>query len=143
MMLAKNIALVELIPRSIHNQWGQRATMFIDPRLPGAVQWIRDRFGRPVIVNNWPTGGALHNRGFRPPAATVGATLSQHRFGRAVDFNVMGITPQEVYADIMANQEAYMNAGWTTVEDVAFTPSWTHLDLRWVVNGNGMWVVKP
>ena len=65
------------------------------------------------------------------PDTTIGGFLSQHKFGRAFDWNVRDITPDEVRADIMANQEDWIVAGLTTIEDGAFARTWIHGDSRY------------
>lgn len=134
--------LYEFVPKEIYERWGEKSIRFIDRRIVLLADFIRDRFGKPMTINNWHEGGSLNNRGFRLPDSSVGAFLSDHKFGRAEDFNIEGITPQEVYKDIMDNQDMYMKAGATIIEDIEFTKTWTHLSVSWT-GSDKILIVKP
>jgi hypothetical protein len=142
MKITNNIWLQELVPSAIFQSWGNRAIMFIDPVVPLFAQKIRDRYGKPMIINNWHTGGTFQLRGFRPPASTVGGLLSQHRFGRAIDFHIPGVPVQEIYKDILDNQATWRAEQLTTLENISHTPTWIHADCRWHA-GPGILVVNP
>ncbi len=130
MKLTTNFKTQELVPSMIFNKYGEASKWFIDPRILEIIEAIRNRFGKPMTINNWDTGGHLQNRGYRTPDTTIGAWYSQHKFGRAVDFNVQGIATQEIYDDILENQDFYLSIGVTTIEDIEIAKTWTHLDIR-------------
>jgi len=106
------------------------------------MEEIRDRFSAPVHVNDWYRGGHLKERGFRLPGTKTGAKYSQHKFGRACDFNIPGLTIEEIYDDILRNEKIYLDFGVTTIEDVSFTKTWIHLDTRWT-GMDKIKIVKP
>lgn len=126
-----NFDLRELVPKVLHDTYGDKSIRFLDKDAIGFLLYSRKRFGKAHYVNNWPWGGSAHERGFRMPNAMVGGWLSSHKFGRAFDWNVNGMTADEVRADIMANQEDWMEAGLTTIEDGAFATTWIHGDSRY------------
>lgn len=126
-----NFIIKELVPKEIYVRWGDKSIWFIDERIFHLINFIRTRFAKPMTINNWHTGGGFNNRGFRTPTCVIGATLSQHRFGRAVDFNIDGVTPQEIYKDIVDNFSLYAKEGLTTIEDISLTIGWTHIDIRY------------
>ena len=68
--------------------------------------------------------------GFVNRHALLGAKLSQHRYGRAIDIQVAGMDPQEVYDYILKHADVFRAVGLTTMEDVRDTPTWNHLDVR-------------
>lgn len=125
-----NFRIEEFVPRSIYNRFGDNAIRFLDFRLLQTAQKIRNEFGVPMIINNWHSGGRLQNRGYRTPYSSVGATYSQHKMGRAIDFNILGMTSDEVYEYILEHEKKFRIMGITTMEDKQFTRSWTHIDLR-------------
>lgn len=136
--------LYEFVPKEIYERWGDKSIWFIDRRIVLLADFIRDRFGKPMTINNWHEGGPFSYRGFRQRSCEVGGDLSQHRFGRAIDFNIAGLTAQEVYKDLIDNQDMYLKAGATTVEDINFTSGWTHLDIRVLsIETNQLLIVKP
>jgi hypothetical protein len=94
------------------------------------AQFYRDWFDSPVTVNNWHRGGKYTERGFRLPNTDTGASLSQHKFGRAFDCTIEGYTADEVRQIILDNEETFINAGLTTLESGEYAPTWVHSDLR-------------
>lgn len=130
------------MPPDLIRDRGQNCIELLDPVLISLADFVRDFFKASVTINNWNTGGALTLRGFRPPDSPTGGFLSQHKFGRAIDINIDGHTPQQVYDTILANEKQFMNAGLTTMEDVKMTPTWNHLDIRYIGN-EFIRIVKP
>jgi hypothetical protein len=141
MKISPNFVLQEFVPKPIFDQYGDKAIWFIDFRIVEGAEWIRSLFNAPVTINNWHTGGPFQNRGFRPPATTVGAHLSQHKFGRAIDINVKGFTAEQVHDYLIEHQDETVKY-WTTIEAKEDTPGWTHLDVR-VTKSNQILIVKP
>jgi hypothetical protein len=120
----------EFVSKAIYEKYGENARWFVDPRIVKLALFIRKYFGdKSVTINNWKWGGKFEQRGFRDEL-TVGALLSQHRFGRGIDFNVKGMTPVEVYNAILADEKIFMAQGLTCMEDIADTPNWNHCDIR-------------
>lgn len=142
MKVSENFVIQEFVPKAIFDTWGDRSRWFVDPRVFVVAQAMRMHFGRSMTINNWHTGGSLSNRGFRAPGSTVGGQLSQHRFGRAFDFNIPGMTAKEVYDEIRRHERKFMDLGLTTLEDVAFTPTWVHCDVR-TTGLTSLLIVKP
>lgn len=142
MNVSQNFLLQEYVPPIIYDKWGEKSLWFIDNRLFKLMQFIRERFGKVITINDWHKGGQLKYRGFRPPDIDVGAKLSQHRFGRAVDFNVQDVSPRDVNKEIENNFTLYAKFGLTTIEDGEFTKNWTHIDIR-NTNQTNLLIVKP
>lgn len=103
---------------------------FIDPKLVAIAEFIREEFELPMTINNWHKGGKFQERGYRVPTTQTGARYSQHKFGRAIDFNIQGIPPQEVAEWIKASFAYLKPLGLTTIEHPDDTPTWTHIDVR-------------
>lgn len=142
--ISTHFYLYEFVPKEIYERWGDRSVWFVDRRIILLADFVRDRFGKGMIINNWHDGGQFNYRGFRQRSCEIGGELSQHRFGRAIDFNIVGLTPVEVYKDIIDNQDMYIRAGVTTVEDIEYTNGWTHLDIRpSTTDTNQLLIVKP
>ena len=128
MKVAKNFYLSEFIHPSFLEVTGINPLWFIDPRAFSMAQALRDRFNKPVIINDWVRGGNYSLSGLRPFLSEIGAPLSQHKYGRAIDPKVLGIDALEVQLEIRRNWKFYQGAGLTTIEDS--TPTWTHMDCR-------------
>lgn len=137
MYKCRHFALQELVPPEVYDDRGNAAWELLDPALLFAIDSIRDAHGK-VLINNWHSGGTLKYRGFRPADCKVGATYSQHRYGRAAD-----ITPLQ--ADLATVYKAICDGvipGITTVEnlDATLSGNWIHVDTR---NGDAVRIVNP
>lgn len=141
-MLSTHFRVEEFVPSELFERFGESSLWFIDKRIVDIAEVIRQRFNKPVIINNWHSGGSFNNRGFRMPNCAIGGFLSQHKRGCAIDVNVEGVTPNEVYKDIVDNFSLYSKVGLTTVENMEFTPGWTHCDCRMTKNDK-LLIVNP
>ena len=143
MKISENFELAELVPPQILRAYGDKSIRFIDPKLPGLIEFIKWFFdGNSMTINNYLWGGKLKNRGYRTPQNKTGAYYSQHKFGRAVDFNIKGYTPDQIRKTILDNHTLFMNRGLTTIEHGDYAPTWVHVDMRWTGLGDIL-IVKP
>lgn len=140
--ISEHFDIREFVPQEIFNQFGEKSRWFVSERMVKFAEFLRDHFGKGITINNWHTGGKFHYRGLRTPQCTEGATNSQHRYMNAIDFNVAGMTSDEVFDHIIANKELFMAQGLTTLEDKAMTKGWTHADMRWT-GMSDLLIVKP
>ena len=126
MKVSTNFYLSEFIDPDTYKRFGDSSIWFIDPQIIQVAQFIRTRFDRSVTIN----GGGYKYSGFDPPEGFRKATsLSQHRFGRAIDIKTDNMP--EIYRDILQSPELYIKVGLTTIENIEATPTWLHLDCRW------------
>lgn len=130
MRLTDNFYLQEFVTPYLYKKWKDKSVIFVDERIIYLAQWIRDRFGKPMTINNWHSGGKFQYRGVRPANCSVGASKSQHKFGRAIDFTIVGFCGKEIQRDIRNNQREYYNYGLRAVESIEKAPTWMHLDCR-------------
>jgi hypothetical protein len=142
MLISKSFDIREFVGPSIYRQYGESSTWFIQKQLVDVMQYIRDYFAAPVIINNWYKGGEFSERGFRLPDTPTGGKLSDHKRGMAADFNVKGMTAQAVNAAILAAEKDFLKIGVTAMEDIESTPTWTHVSVRWT-KLDKILIVKP
>lgn len=131
MVVSKNFILQEFVPESVWNKYSTNSTWFIDPRIIRIAQFLRDRYGLPATINNWHRGGEYNESGYRLPTTKTGASLSQHKFGRAIDIKFLDKSNSfydEIREDIKKHEEEFRKVGVTAVEEG--TKSWIHLDCR-------------
>lgn len=88
----------------------------VDVELLEVLTMIREHFGQPVTI----TSGCRcekHN------ANVGGASSSQHKLGKAADFQVKGMTPQDVQRalDAMLPKDKY---------GLGYGKTFTHIDVR-------------
>jgi len=129
--VSEHFFLDEFIDPIIYGKWGAKSISFLDHRIVLAAQFIREKTGKSVTINNWSSGGQYKESGLRRFDTRTGARMSQHKFGRAIDVKVSGMTPTQVFAILKANERYLIdNQIITTIENVAFTKTWAHVDCR-------------
>lgn len=113
---------------NVRSQW------LIDPVAVRVADLLREISDAPVVINNWhfakPGQKIYRSSGFRAVWDKTGGKLSQHRRGAAFDAKALGFSPSLLLKLIQNNKARFINAGLTTVENVAFTPTWLHCDVR-------------
>ncbi len=114
----------EFLPRGLYTIRGPAALIVMDARILWTLDALRDYFGVPITSNNWHTGGPYTQRGFRDDAGT-GAPLSQHRFGRADDFDIRGVTAEEFRQLAKSGKLAKELQYITRIEEGT---TWCHID---------------
>lgn len=146
--VTENFSLDELVDKPTYDAFGAGALRFIDMRIVSVAQRIRQIVGRSVTINNWWHGGPYSLSGLRPFDAAIGAKFSQHKFGRALDLKVAGMSSAEMAHLVQNNWAPLSTLGLTTIEDPAFTVStrgghdWLHIDCRHTGQA-GLLIVKP
>jgi hypothetical protein len=102
----------ELVDEEVFNRFGNGAWRFLDDKLLDCLLIIRRNLRKPITVNNWAWGGQFSQRGLRHNNSPMvkkktKAYLSAHCLGKAVDFDVEGMTAIEVREWIVANSELF------------------------------------
>jgi hypothetical protein len=129
----KYFAIWELVPPEIYDDMKDSAFILFDDRLLRAADCIRERFDKPMTVNNWKLGGPYQQRGFRTTQIGI-AKHSPHRYGRAIDFDISGLTADMVRKEILANQQ---HDDMVLISGMEMGTSWIHVDVanRYSTNG--------
>jgi len=126
--ISENFYLDEFVGKKFYQKFGAKSRWFIDQRLIDMVQFIRTKTGKSVTVNNWATGGRFQERGLRDPKTSTGASYSQHKFGKALDFHVSGISSDDIRELIKGEwKQELMSMGLSAIEAGI---SWVHIDIR-------------
>jgi hypothetical protein len=142
--LTTNFYLKEFIDPETYKQYGERSIWFIDYKVVNIAQRLRERLGVILYINTWP-GGSFEYSGFRPPGCLVGASKSQHKFGRAIDIKTADNREsgaQMIRDEITTHYKTYKDLGLTTIEHEDFAPTWCHLDTRQTKQSN-LKIIKP
>ena len=131
-MRSKYFKIQELVSEAVYKKYGDKSWEFIDTRLIKVLDLLREHFNRPITVNNWLWGGNLQQRGLRANKDELVANkkdyyVSQHCLGKAVDFNVKGLSSQEVFNEIVKNKEKFYLI--SRIENIKNTPTWCHVDV--------------
>ena len=92
-------------------------------------------------ANTWYWGGNNQYRGWRPWDCPVGAFLSQHKFGKAIDLVPTDVHAEEIRKDIKKDQNQNEFKYLTCIEEGV---GWFHGDCRnWNRTKHGILYVKP
>lgn len=129
--IPKHFKIQELVTPSIYKVLGNRSLIVMDARILYTADILREHFGKSITINNWHKSGNFSQRGFRD-SSSVGATYSQHRYGRALDMDIKGVTAEEARVEIVKNRDKFKYI--TTLESDV---SWLHIDCRNVIGNNG------
>lgn len=124
----------ELVDPDVYSKYGESSWRFIDKNLLDCLLVVREGIGKPISINNWSYGGNYTQRGLRHNMSPLVASknriyLSAHIFGKAVDFDVSGMTAIEVRKWIVDNQEKFP-CKLRLERNLNKKPiSWVHLDI--------------
>ena len=131
-MKSKYFKIEELVSKQVYEKYKEKCWEFINPRIINFLNQLREDLGKPIIINNWKSGGEFQQRGLRTNKDPLvlnktGLYCSQHCFGNAVDFNVKGMETKEVYDYIIKNYSNYKDY-ITRMENINSAPTWIHVD---------------
>jgi hypothetical protein len=128
MKISNHFDLREFVTPEAYTALGDKSLWLIDIRIVNIAEAIREGLGKPVIINNWHTGGHYQESGLRNFNTGTGAKYSQHKYGRAIDMKIQDTEPETVRQYIRDNFLWLNGLGLTTIE--LETPSWIHVDCR-------------
>ena len=129
--LKGNFKIQELVCPHCYKQFNNDSWQFLSTELLSVLYTLRYKiFKCPIIINTWATKGKLSQRGLRCnkcPLVKDKKTiyLSAHSFGKAIDFNVDGYTPNQVYDKIKQNIDEFEYPIRIEVN----TTTWSHIDV--------------
>ena len=94
----------ELVCEHVYRQFKEQSWQFLDPKLLETIFCIRKNLNKPMIINTWSSGGKFSQRGLRCNICDLVKSktlsnrlyLSAHMQGTAVDFDVQGMSAEEV-----------------------------------------------
>jgi len=134
----KHFQPYELVPKPTFDRFKNslyRIWWLFDSRMLFTADALRDRYGK-MVANDWFWGGSNQYRGWRPWDCDVGAELSQHKFGRALDLIPVETTAEEIRRDIEKGNDLLFKY-ITCIEGKVF---WLHFDCR---DHDGLLIVNP
>ncbi len=129
---SEHFKIEEFFPPSMLLKYSEdRLWSLLDDRIVWTADQLRERFGK-AVINSHPFGGSNRFRGFRPSGCRVGAELSQHKFGRAVDITFVDWTAESVRQYIRDVPSLACFQYITYIEDGV---PWLHIDCRFSILG--------
>lgn len=138
-------SLDEMVCPHVYSVYGHIAWQFFSPRLIITLDVLRKHFEKPIYVNNWQIHGQFSQRGFRciqcelvkKAVREKRMYVSPHMTGQGADFDVQGMTAEEVREWIVANSNLLPYP--IRLEN---NVSWVHLDVR-DVNKEKVYLFNP
>lgn len=126
----KHFRVEELVPKHIYQKRGDKALELIDDRVLITIDKLRELLGKPITINNWVWGGdrnwsGLRTAGFYKSLQAYEDSLSQHKYGRAVDMLVKDMNAADVRKFIYENKHEFPYVTFVEVDI-----SWVHIDCR-------------
>jgi hypothetical protein len=128
----KYFSIDELVCPHIYDHYGQRSWQFFDTKLLVTLETIRDRIGKPIYINDWQVHGKYSQRGLRCFKCDIVKTkieadeiyMSAHCLGKGADFDVQGLTAEEVRLWIITHKN-----WWPYYIRLERDVNWVHLDV--------------
>lgn len=117
----------EFVPPEVYSDSGSKSVQLMDRELLLFIDALREYLGKKITINTWKWGGSFKYRGLRTSASDVYSKYSQHSFGKALDFDVEGMTAEEVRQWIIKNRKLHFVNFITFIEDGV---NWVHVDTR-------------
>lgn len=123
----------ELVSPVVYNKWGEKAWMFFDRDVLSELDYIREQFGAPIIINNWYNGGTLKQCGLRSNMDELVKSkktlyLSAHTMGKGFDLH-SGFGNHKKLYDVIYD---LINKGklkkFKRLENFNNTLTWVHVD---------------
>lgn len=147
--ISKDFSGEELLPKELYERFGDLATRYLNPKIILVAQALRSFYKKEVRVNGWKNGG-IDGRTIRTQSDRAYSATSDHTYGNAIDFDIVGVAAAQVQDDVINN--AWLNAvllkiGVTAMEKN--TATWTHLSVAdftyWVQceEVNGIKLLNP
>jgi hypothetical protein len=136
--MKRNFKIYELVDRETYETFGLHAWRFIDKDLINVLDFIRNSLDRKITINNWYWSGEFEQRGLRTNVSEIVKDktmkdelyLSAHVLGKAADFDVEGMSAEEVRKWLSENKLPVN----VRVEN---SVNWVHLD---TINMGGFYV---
>jgi len=144
--IKKYFVIQEFVGRRTYEKYGESAWKFIDFRLLETILILRMHLGKPITANTWHKGGKFKERGLRTNLQYIfrgyfkrwRLYLSAHIFGKALDFDVQGMTVEEVHEWII--DHAHLFPYKIRLETGV---NWNHLDVIWEAKNLKIYQFKP
>ena len=128
--LKQNFDIKELVCPHCYNKFKENAWQFLSTELLSILYTLRYIiFNKPITINNWHKSGQFSQRGLRCNVCELvkGKNviyLSAHLLGKAIDFNVQGLTSDEVNQTIRNNTDKFEYP----IRLESNTDGWSHID---------------
>jgi hypothetical protein len=129
--------LCELVPPDVLHDLDNRAWSLLDIRILWTADALRRYFSSAITINDYDSGYTL--RGWRPHDSVTGAMYSQHKYGRALDMTIKGVSADDARQLI---KQAPDNPAMQYITAIELYVPWLHVDCRYTGSKNILWFKK-
>ncbi len=129
--VSKYFKIQELVCSHCYSKFGEASWQFISTELLSTIYTLRCIiFNKPMTINTWHNAGQFSQRGLRCNICQLVKSknsiyLSAHCLGKAIDFNVSGMTSSEVNQAVRDNADKFEYP----IRLESNTDGWSHVDV--------------
>lgn len=140
--LKKNFCIQELVCPHCYAKFKEKSWQFLSTELLDTLYKLRYViFKKPITINTWHNGGQFSQRGLRCNMCDLvkskkSVYLSAHQMGKAIDFNVEGLTSKEVNQEVRASEYDFDYP----IRLERDTNGWSHIDVYQPTNSEALLV---
>ena len=129
----KYFKIQELVSPIVYKVWQHKAWMFFDEDVLKELDYIRETFGAPIIINNWASGGTLEQCGLRSNKDKIVMNkktlyLSAHTMGKGFDLHNGYGNHRKLYDHIYKLIKTGKLKKFKRLENFDNTITWVHCD---------------
>lgn len=133
MYKCKYYKIQELVSPIVYNQWGNRAWMFFDEDVLRELDYIRETYGKGIIINNYHIGGNLKQCGLRSNMDELVKSkttlyLSAHCLAKGFDMHSADGNNKALWQHIYNLILTKKLKKFRRLENIKATPTWAHAD---------------
>ena len=134
--LSAYFKIYELVDKNVYEKFGEEAWQFFDVQLLETILVLRKHIiKKPMVCNNWKSGGHYAQRGLRENIAPLVWSktnagvmyLSAHCLGKAADFSSSKMSADEMRKLVKENQSELPYK--VRIESGESAPTWLHIDV--------------
>lgn len=121
----------ELVSPIVYEKWGKQAWMFFDEQVLKDLDYIRETYKSPIIINNWNNN--LKQCGLRSNMDEMIKNkktlyLSAHTMGKGFDLHCAYGHHRKLWQHCYDLISKGKLKAFKRLENIKGTPTWTHID---------------
>jgi len=128
--ILKHFCVEEFIDKKTFSIRGDNSIHIMDRRLVMFADWLREKTGSGLTINDWLWNGSYNWSGLRTGASGY-SNYSMHMTGNALDIKSKTHTPRDLQKIVEDNWEEckeYTGLIGIRIEHTSMTPTWFHVD---------------
>ena len=123
----------ELVSPIVYEKWGEQAWMFFSEDTLRDLDYIRESYGSPIIINNWASGGTLKQCGLRSNMDDLVKSkktlyLSAHTMGKGFDLHAKNGKNELLYNTVFNLIKFNKLRKFRRLENFKNTGTWVPVD---------------